>query len=310
MRKLTLIVLCLICLSLHAETFRKTYHRAPLIEVLRDIEKHFSCSFMYRPQDLANAPAVTGSFSTDDYTVVLKKALGNQFVYTVRKNICVITPVPQKQEVKAPESVSSAQKEFVQKDTIQPEPNYEPVKTVQSDARIMISPQKSVHIKRSGKVPPTRLHKSHYHKHSFYTALSLGYGSELYTGISAQYAWFFKPHWGVSLGLEVAYAKFFDAYAIHIENSDQVVRIGFPIYIHTQWQLSSTWGIHANAGTNIYAYNNMMGDMRFSVIAGLHATRWIDKHVQLQLGLYTNYILLHSPDLWSVGVQLGFQIGK
>lgn len=294
--------MCLCSFSLHAEKFQKTYYRAPLTEVLRDLESHFGCSFMYRPQDLASAPAVTGSFSTDDYTVVLKKALGNQFVYTVRKNICVITPTPQKQKVKAPESVISAQKEFVQKDTIQPEPNYEPVKTVQSDARIMISPKKSVHIKRSGKVPPPRLHKFHYHKHSFYTTLSLGYGSELYTGISAQYAWFFKPHWGLSLGLEAAYAKSFDY-------SNQEVRMGFPIYIHTQWQLSPTWGIHANAGTNISLYKIPMEGVRFSAIAGLHATRWIDKHVQLQLGLYTN-LILPVAHLWSVGVQLGFQIGK
>lgn len=300
MRKLTLIVLCLICLSLHAETFRKTYHRAPLIEVLHDIEKHFSCSFMYRPQDLANAPAVTGSFSTDDYTIVLKKALGNQFVYTVRKNICVITPVPQKQEVKAPESVSSAQKEFVQKDTIQPEPIYEPVEPVQSDARLAISQKKTKQVMRPHEEPAF---KSHYLKHSLYTTLSLGLGNEIHVCASAQYAWFFKPHWGISFGLDAAYAKSMDY-------SSQEARLGIPIYFHTQWQLSPQWGIHANAGIDLMFFpSNQKTPLFVTATPAIHVTRWIHKNVVLLMGLYAN-VSLPGAELWSVGIQLGFQIGK
>ena len=97
MRRSLLIVFCLCCLSLQAAVFQKSYYDTPLYVVLQDLERHFGCSFMCRPQDIASAPAVGGTYISSDIQPLLRKFLGNRLTFVMRKNIIIITPAPEKE---------------------------------------------------------------------------------------------------------------------------------------------------------------------------------------------------------------------
>ena len=306
MRKWILILMCLCSFSLYAEKFQKTYNRAPLTEVLRDLESHFGCSFMYRPQDLAGAPTITASFSTDDCIFVLNKVLGKQLVFTRRKHIFVITRAPQKQEeVKQPPTVVRAQAELVQKDTISSVPKYVPVTTLPANRRMEVAPVGIKKVEQPRKYPPSKLQ---YLKHSLFTTASVGYGSELHITVSAQYAWFFTPHWGMSTGLslcDMSLAKYDPTY-------QHEGFLGIPLTLQTQWPLTPKWGIHAYAGIDVRFFmydtvnkNLKPGSATAVAIAAIHATYRISRNAVLLMGIYTD-----PAGLWSIGGQLGFQIGK
>ena len=96
MRKSLLIVFCLCGLSLQAAVFQKSYYDTPLHVVLQDLERHFGCSFMCRPQDIANAPAVGGTYRGSELQPLLRTFLGDRLTFVVRKNIVIITPAPEK----------------------------------------------------------------------------------------------------------------------------------------------------------------------------------------------------------------------
>jgi len=99
MRKAVAVIVLLLCALVgKAAPMQKTYQSAPMHEVLQDIEAHFGLSFMYRPADIAIAPAVTATIRTDDYQTALSQALGQSLQFTERKGIIIITPVPQKKE--------------------------------------------------------------------------------------------------------------------------------------------------------------------------------------------------------------------
>ena len=103
MRKAWLVILLLaVSCQLSAVSFHKTYESAPLYEVLQDIETHFGLLFMYRPADIANAPAVKATIRTDDYQTALREALGQSLQFTERKGIVIITPMPKKQQTHKP----------------------------------------------------------------------------------------------------------------------------------------------------------------------------------------------------------------
>lgn len=74
--------------------FVRIYKAVPLAKALQEIEAHFSLQLIYRPQDIANAPAVNCTVNTTDYQAALRKVLGNNFTYTVKNNIVVIKAVP------------------------------------------------------------------------------------------------------------------------------------------------------------------------------------------------------------------------
>ena len=96
MRRTLLITVLLLAMHAWSAPFSHTYKNAPLYEVLLDIETHFDCSFLYRPQDIAAALAVTATFNTTDYNEVLRQALGEALTVTARNNILIITPAPKK----------------------------------------------------------------------------------------------------------------------------------------------------------------------------------------------------------------------
>ena len=74
--------------------FNRTYKSASVSQVLHDLEAHFSLQIMYRPQDIANAPAFTGTINTSNYQAALKQVLGNKLTFTVRNNVVVIKAAP------------------------------------------------------------------------------------------------------------------------------------------------------------------------------------------------------------------------
>lgn len=96
MRRSLLIVFCLCCLSMQAAVFQKSYYDTPLHVVLQDLERHFGCSFMCRPQDIASAPTVGGTYRGSELQPLLRKFLGNRLTFVMRKNIIIITPAPEK----------------------------------------------------------------------------------------------------------------------------------------------------------------------------------------------------------------------
>lgn len=333
MRRNLLIVFCLCCLSLQAAVFRKTYKQVPLYVVLQDVEAHFGCSFLYRPQDVANAPTVTASFSTDDYAAVLRKVLGSQLVYTKRKNILIISQAPKKEEeASVPPSVVSVQPSLVSApidtilmDSIEQEREYLPIEILRPGTRLAISPIDTIRIarlriKEAVSIQHSEINRQkpivsgQYLKHSFLTTLSLGYGSELQTDLSLQYIWSFLPHWGLSTGLNLTFAAQ-DSSLYWLGEG----RIGIPLAVHTQWMFTPLWGVHANAGIAVaFPYpisseHSMNGITNKNVdaiaTAAVHAYHPIGQHTILLLGLYGN-LSVTGLTPWSVGIRLGFLIGK
>lgn len=95
MRRFLLLGFFLLAFAPPDGPFVKTYKAAPLATVLRDLEAHFSLQILYRPQDIANAPAFTGNINTSDYQAALRQVLGKQLTFTVSKKMVVIKAVPQ-----------------------------------------------------------------------------------------------------------------------------------------------------------------------------------------------------------------------
>ena len=89
--------------------FVRTYKAAPLATVLRDLEAHFSLQILYRPQDIANAPAFTGAINTSDYQAALRLVLGKQLTFTVSKKMVVIKALPPQKAQSKPQAPPSAQ---------------------------------------------------------------------------------------------------------------------------------------------------------------------------------------------------------
>lgn len=110
MRRLLLYIVLFITLCAAGGPFVRTYKSAPLAKVLQEIEAHFSLQLVYRPQDIANAPAVNCTINTTDYQAALRKVLGNNFTFTVKNNIVVIKAVPPQQKAQSkPASPTSSQ---------------------------------------------------------------------------------------------------------------------------------------------------------------------------------------------------------
>ena len=112
MRRYLLIVFCLCSLSIQAAVFQKSYYDTPLHVVLQDLERHFGCSFMCRPQDIANAPTIGGTYRGSDLQPLLRTFLGNRLTFVMRKNIIIITPAPEK-----------PQEQIVRQEPVQPQPS-------------------------------------------------------------------------------------------------------------------------------------------------------------------------------------------
>ena len=99
--------------------FNRTYKSAPVSQVLHDLEAHFSLQIMYRPQDIADAPAFTGTINTSNYQAALKQVLGNRLTFTVRNNVVVIKAAP-------PQPKTEPKTQLKQNSSPQPKPNPQP----------------------------------------------------------------------------------------------------------------------------------------------------------------------------------------
>ena len=337
MRRGLLIVFCLCCLSLQAAVFQKSYYDTPLYVVLQDLERHFGCSFMCRPQDVANAPTVTASFSTGDYAAVLRKVLGSQLVYTKRKNILIISQTTKKEGTSIPPSVVSNQNSIVSapvdtisEDTVQVERVWLPIEMLRPGIQLAISPIDTIRIAhlRIEKPSVTSTHTSeynrqkpvvsgHYLKHSFLSSLSLGYGSEINTQLDLEYVFFFHKNWGFSSGLAFDYAGQYGTSWAH------ELRFALPLALRTQWIFSPLWGLQGTTGIQVWfpmanpngtesqPFAIASNSVDMAVYAELDAAYVLSPNVTLLFGLYGRFSALSSAlTPWSTGRHVGFLIGK
>ena len=136
------LIACFLFITLCATAggpFNRTYKSMPVSKVLHDIESHFSLQIMYRPQDVAGAPAFTGTINTSNYQAALKQVLGNNLTFTVRNNVVIIKAVPPQPKTE-PKTQSQAKPNSQAQTKPQPKPQVQTTLKPQEQA----SPQKPV----------------------------------------------------------------------------------------------------------------------------------------------------------------------
>lgn len=344
-----LIVLCLFCLPLQAEPFRKTYSQESLAVVLLEIEEHFGCSFLYHPQDIAVAPAVSGSFDTDDCNEVLRHVLGKELVVTPRKNILIITPAPRKAAVSkpvkpvvvvAPDTIVNIRVRDEQPDTVKEGEVLLPEEFLRPDELVFYAHIDTFLIARSvcpavidstlplvsqamavansvpEEVKPAKKKPQRYgpymFRHAFQGTGRMGYGSELRTAIDLRYTYFFKEHWGIGCGY--SYNNAFQ-YAPS-RNYNTIVeegRVNLPIAVHTQWMFTDKWGLHASAGIEASipatSHNIIKGSADGLAVVSVFAAHPFFTNGIALIGIYTD-ISVTGESPWSAGVQFGVRLGR
>ena len=324
MRKILLIGSLLCCLSLRAAVFQKSYYDTPLYIVLQDLESHFGCSFMCRHQDIVNAPNVGGTYHGSDMQVLLRKFLGNRLTFVVRNNIVIITPVPeqptavsgQHSAISNQQAVHSVPIETIQEDTVQEERIHWPIELRQTNEMLDVTPLDSLFYNRKLDIQSKHIAMidekavANGISHALLASVGLGYGTELQTFTDLRYVFFFYRHWGVSAGLWYAHAAQYKS-GIWLQEG----RIGIPIGVHTRWLFTPQWGLHfgTSVAVSFPVYNNGTAISAKSVdetiLIHLDSAHPISKHTTLLTGVFGNF---SGTDLtqWSVGLHLGFQIGK
>ena len=367
------LILCFLFTALCATAggpFNRTYKSAPLSTVLHDLEAHFSLQIMYRPQDIANAPAFSGTINTSNYQAALKQVLGNKLTFTVRNNVVVIkaappqpktepkSPPPSQSKPQAqakpqpkpqPQAPASSQKpktsgiesgndndnnnNYNKNDitTNQPSLNEQksenqslekqettplslPPLNLQPLSLPTTPPVAAVRLPRRMTVPkPTKRSPIPFiRSHVFQPVVSFGYGSELMTRLDLRYVFYFHDNWGISGGLNFAYATKPDTPVWREEG-----RIGLPIVLNTRWPLTRQWGLHATLGAipsfAVYSGRSGTGISGRSVdvipFLEVSAQHPVSQHMDLLMGLYTQLSAVGIGP-WSVGVYLGLEIGK
>ena len=338
MRKFLLLSLFLLVFTPPGGPFVRTYKAAPLATVLHDIETHFSLQILYRSQDVANAPAFTGTINTSDYQVALRQVLGKRFTFTVNKNMVVIKAVAQPSQPKPPTSpppkkskppvqtdvtsapspadtLVTAGEDSTLKDSVQ-------IKNVEMEPPIIVyskelsfSPKMdTVPLLLQAKIPqlPKRTVILPLRYHVFHAAVSVGYGSELMPRLDLRYGYYFHKNWGVGAGVNFAYAAKHDGGSWREEG-----RIGLPLVVNMRYMLNRKWGIRGSLGASA----------SFPVASGPTGTgisgREIDvipflevdamypasAHADCLFGLYAQLSAIAATP-WSVGVHFGVEIGK
>ncbi|MBR6160318.1 MAG: hypothetical protein IKQ75_00450 [Bacteroidales bacterium] len=118
--------------------FNRTYKSAPVSTVLHDIEAYFSLQIMYRPQDIANVPAFSGTINTSNYQAALKQVLGSRLTFTVRNNVVVIKAAPPQPKT---EPKSPPQSQSKPKPQAQANPQAQPKALPQKPASVQPKPK-------------------------------------------------------------------------------------------------------------------------------------------------------------------------
>ena len=308
MRRNLLIVLLAFSCQLSAGNFQKSYYDTPLHVVLQDLERHFGCSFMCRPQDIASAPAVGGTYIGSDIQPLLHKFLGNRLTFVVRKNIIIITPSPEKpkEQETLPEPIQPQLPEIEI-----PEPDTLLI------ARDLFLSLDSLYDRGRLKVKGEQYNlideraKANGISHALLASAGLGYGSELQTHIDARYVFYFYRHWGISAGL------FYSHSAQHSSGSWlNEGRFGIPVGVHMRWLFSPQWGLHTSASVAVSwpVYKGASGAITTketdeTILLHIDAIHPIAEHTTLLTGVYGDFSGTGLTP-WSVGFRLGFLIGK
>ena len=308
MRRNLLIVLLAFSCQLSAGSFQKSYYDTPLHVVLQDLERHFGCSFMCRPQDIASAPAVGGTYIGSDIQPLLHKFLGNRLTFVVRKNIIIITPSPEKpkEQETLPEPIQPQLPEIEI-----PEPDTLLI------ARDLFLSLDSLYDRGRLKVKGEQYNlideraKANGISHALLASAGLGYGSELQTHIDARYVFYFYRHWGISAGL------FYSHSAQHSSGSWlNEGRFGIPVGVHMRWLFSPQWGLHTSASVAVSwpVYKGASGAITTketdeTILLHIDAIHPIAEHTTLLTGVYGDFSGTGLTP-WSVGFRLGFLIGK
>ena len=321
MRKSLLIVFCLCCLSLQAAVFQKSYYDTPLHVVLQDLERHFGCSFMCRPQDIANAPTVGGTYRGSDLQPLLHKFLGNSLTFVVRKNIIIITPAPEKPQepelLQEPVQPQPSEIIIPAHDTLIITREQEELEMLRTYSTLDLIPLDSLY--NRGRLLPKgeqaalvdERAKANGISHAFLGSVGLGYGSELQTHIDMRYVFYFYRHWGISAGL------FYSHSAQNISGAWlNEGRFGIPLGIHMRWLFSPQWGIHTSASIAVSfpVYKGSSGAITTketdeTILLYVDAIHPIGVHTTMLTGVYADFSGTGLTP-WSVGLRLGFLIGK
>lgn len=315
MRRSLLIVFCLCCLSMQAAVFQKSYYDTPLHVVLQDLERHFGCSFMCRPQDIASAPAIGGTYIGSDIQSLLRKFLGNRLTFVMRKNIIIITPAQEKtQETIQPQL---SEMEIPAPDTLHIMREHEELEMLRAYSTLDLVPLDSLYDRGRLKVKGSQYKlideraKANGISHAFLGSVGLGYGSELQTHIDARYVFYFYRHWGISAGLFYSHSAQYSSGAWLNEG-----RFGIPLGIHMRWLFSPQWGLHTSASVAVSwpVYKGASGAITTketdeTILLHLDAIHPIGEHTTLLTGVYGDFSGTGLTP-WSVGLRLGFLIGK
>ncbi len=315
MRRNLLIVLLAFSCQLSAGSFQKSYYDTPLHVVLQDMERHFGCSFMCRPQDIASAPAVGGTYIGSDIQPLLRKFLGNRLTFVMRKNIIIITPALEKtQETVLPQLPEI---EIPEPDTIPITREHEEIEMLRAYSTLDLVPLDSLYDRGKLKEKGSQYNlideraKANGISHAFLGSVGLGYGSELQTHIDARYVFYFYRHWGISAGLFYSHSAQPTSGTWLNEG-----RFGIPIGVHMRWLLSPQWGLHTSASVAVSwpVYKGASGAITTketdeTVLLHLDAIHPISEHTTLLTGVYGDFSGTGLTP-WSVGLRLGFLIGK
>ena len=321
MRKSLLIVFCLCCLSLQAAVFQKSYYDTPLHVVLQDLERHFGCSFMCRPQDIANAPTVGGTYRGSELQPLLHKFLGNSLTFVVRKNIIIITPAPEKPQepelLQEPVQPQPSEIIIPAPDTLIITREQEDLEMLRTYSTLDLIPLDSLY--NRGRLLPKgeqaalidERAKANGISHAFLGSVGLGYGSELQTHIDMRYVFYFYRHWGISAGLFYSHSAQYTSGTWLNEG-----RFGIPIGVHMRWLFSPQWGIHTSASVAVSfpVYKGSSGAITTketdeTILLHVDAIHPIGVHTTMLTGVYADFSGTGLTP-WSVGLRLGFLIGK
>ena len=324
MRKSWLVIVLLaVSCQLSAVSFEKTYHSAPLYEVLQDLETHFGLQFLYRPADIAEAPPVTITLKTDDAQKALKQVLGASLKYTERNGILIITKVPPK-----PQKTRTRVRSVIEKETAvivipetlpeeEPREEWQAVPLLRPGEKLYVSPIDTLRIAQITQntpkpqpAPKPRKTPRSLQEKGFYIGVSQGYGSALVGHMDLRFNYYFNRNWGIGAGLGFA-GSGADRDGKWIHN----VQIGFPIAAYTRWPLSMKWGIHGSVGVApmFKIYNDGFANLDVDIVpfAELDAMRILSPKVTCIFGLFTRIGALGpGGDPWAIGIHLAFIIGK
>ena len=350
---LTALALSLLTATGSPHPFYQTYTSAPLYEVLQDIESHFGLQFMYRPADIANALAVTATIQTDDYQMALRQALGQSLQFTERKGIIIITAVPKKNDsqkskfesrkqiVESPIRLAEPLPQIAATDTLLTDSTenfereklqfYAPIALLQpfppfvvghidpARVRAFVMQREQV-IKADGSISntvnshtsPSSVQQSL--DHTFYTSLSVGYGSAANAQLDLRYGLYFHRNWGVGLGLNWQFAAQ-DSSSTWLQEG----RIGIPIALYTRWQFTPKWGLHGALGTSpafmVYTGSTGTGIAHVATdlvpFAEVDAAYRMSSRTTFLLGLYGRFSVFGTSfEPWAAGLHLGFIFGS